>query len=207
LFCIEYDTFINTGGWATLTHHRDCFFETRDYGGFDGSHPFSPVGRGPGGVGAGGGGRPGGEGRQPQNPTSPQQHGKSEQQGFNDCAKSAIRTFRRAEYRAIGKIAAGTAGTTLAALAGGEALAANTAAKGFSLPVGTRIVAYTARFKIGQIIGAGSSVVGVFTGAMALSGFSDSFRNNAQVDKALADCNAQFPQANHSTLGIFATTY
>jgi hypothetical protein len=79
--------------------------------------------------------------------------------------------------------------------------------KGFSLPVGTRIVAYTARFKIGQIIGAGSSVVGVFTGAMALSGFSDSFRNNAQVDKALADCNAQFPQANHSTLGIFATTY
>ncbi|MCU1264914.1 MAG: repeat-associated core domain protein [Acidobacteria bacterium] len=69
LFCIEYDTFINTGGWATLTHHRDCFLKTGDYGGFDGSHPFSPVGRGPGGgIGAGGGGRPGGGGRQPQNP-------------------------------------------------------------------------------------------------------------------------------------------
>jgi hypothetical protein len=136
-----------------------------------------------------------------------EQERQRQQQGFNDCARSAIRTLRRAEYKAIGKIAVGTFFTALTAGVGAEAGAANAAAVAGARSVWARIVGYSARYRLGQALAVGSSVIGIFTGATAYNGFIDSSRNHAQLDQALAGCRSQFPQANHSTLGVFVTTY
>jgi hypothetical protein len=136
-----------------------------------------------------------------------QQDRQRQQQGFNNCAKSAIRTFRRAEYRAIGKIAAGTFFTALTAGFGLEASAANSAAQAGIRSAGGRIIGYSAQFRFGQGLAYGAPVIGAFTGTLAVNGFIDSGHNNDVLNQALATCNSLYPQADDSTIGIFVTTY
>src|SRR5205823_6465423 len=107
--------------------------------------------------------------------------------------------FRHTERRAIAKIAGGTFATALTGGAAVEAAGANTIVGS----AGWRVVSYSARYKVGQLISYGSPIVGMFTGAVAISGFQQSLANNAQVDKAIADCAAKTPLADHGTWGLF----
>lgn len=134
-----------------------------------------------------------------QNQNAQQNQAAQQRKEFEDCARAAIQTFRHAERRAIGKIAAGT---FLTALAGGAAIEASTA-NTIVGSAGWRVVSYSARYRVGQLIGYGAPVAGAFTGALAYNGFQNSFANNAQVDKAIADCAAKTPLADHGTWGLF----
>jgi hypothetical protein len=165
------------------------------------------VNAGPGFIPEGGEKEPKGLRRRKPRKTAEDEERQRQQSGFNNCAKGKIRDFRRAEYGSIAKIAIGTFFTALSAGVGTAAGAANAAAQTGARSAGARIVGYTARYKFGELLAKGAPVVGAFTGTLAINGGIESWNNHEQLAKALASCKSQFPQADHSTLGIFLTTY
>lgn len=125
---------------------------------------------------------------------------KSQQAEFDDCVRTAIRTWRRAEYYAVGKISGGTVIGTLATIAGFNA----SIRIGSILTSGVRITRVNLGGRAVQGVMYGSALIGYFTGDAVVSGFKDSANNAAVRDAAIADCKSKFPNSNQSNRHLAA---
>jgi len=125
---------------------------------------------------------------EPQKPVpqpAPDPRPQLQQKEFNDCARSAIRTFRRSEYPAIGKIVGGTVAFTASAIASSGALNAVGKITSSALKVATRITRYNRPVQQLQLIAAVSTVAQIFSGDTVINGFKDSDRNNQVLNASL----------------------
>lgn len=128
----------------------------------------------------------------------------SQQAEFDECARTAFREFRRAEYSAIAKIAGGGAGTTVAARTGMVGVGYLAEWSSLLSRAGARIVRYTFRGRIPQLAAYGGTFGTIFTGEMVLNGFREANANARKKDAAIEDCKSKFPNANQSALHIAA---
>ncbi|HEU4596604.1 MAG TPA: S8 family serine peptidase [Pyrinomonadaceae bacterium] len=143
----------------------------------------------------------------PLRPPRTQAQIKAEQQkDFDDCATGAIVNFREAERLAIAKIAVGTYATMVIARVTAGASAANTAfdtTAAAARSSGWGVARYSTRYRVASQAPGIATVTEIVTGGTVVSGFNDSFANNAKLDAAIADCAARSPMANHRTLPLF----
>ena len=142
----------------------------------------------------------------PQGPTKPPGPN-SQQKQFDDCARDRIRTWRRSEYRSIGKITGGMARVYLGTRIGGPAITLNMSTRLAAGRSGARITGYSSKFKAGEVVGFLSLLGSAVSGDLFVSGFKDSYNNRGVLDKGLEECRAMFPNADHSTRHIFFTTF
>jgi hypothetical protein len=126
-----------------------------------------------------------------------------QQAEFEACARNSIRNWRRTEYRAVAKIAGGTIGFTASAITGARGLSSIFAIASAA----GKITAYNTGYRVLQLGTAGSLASSLVSGVAVSDGFTQSFSNQANVERALNDCKAQSPQANHGTANIYITTW
>jgi RHS repeat-associated protein len=126
-----------------------------------------------------------------------------QQANFETCARNAIRNWRRTEYRAVAKIAGGTIGFTASTITGARGLSSIFAITSAAV----KITSYNTGYRVLQLGTAGSLASSLVSGVAVSDGFTQSFSNRADVKRALNDCKAQSPQANHGTANIYITTW
>jgi len=187
----------DTGGGFDLTTW--AFVNNSGFSGFSGIG--GPGGGGPGGGGPGGGGpgQPVAPSAQPQSQTAKVD---SQQQGFNDCARSAYRAYRKTYLRTSGLAILGGAGVglSLSTMIGIRGVGFGIrgvlhAAGDEAVPLFGRILTTLSEYKDTGVIATGFAFIG---GGMARQGIREAGENSARTEARLKDCERQFPNANHS---------
>jgi RHS repeat-associated protein len=205
LFCVWTERWVEST--ATLYVTEECYLE--DGGGGGGELvPRTPSGGGGfGGGGPRGGGPGGGDG--PSQPVAPSAQPQSQtvkadsqQQGFNDCARSAYRDYRKTYLRTSGLAILGGAGVglSLSTMIGIRGVGFGIrgvmhAAGDEAVPLFGRILTTISEYKDSGVIATGFAFIG---GGMARQGIREAGENSARTEARLKDCERQFPNANHS---------
>ncbi len=159
------------------------------------------------GGGGGGGGTGGGTG--PTQPTTPAAQPQPQtvktnpqQQGFDDCARSAYRAYRKTYLRTSGLAIVGGAGigiglSTMIGIRGvGLGIRGVMHAAGdTAVPVFGRILSTLAEAKDSGVIGTGFNLIG---GGIARQAIREAEENSQRTEARIKDCESKFPGANHS---------